>query len=204
LVHSVGDDIRELCGDIKLTFAIRKQPSISNAVVRNRKLSESAPIDFIDIDCQPKSQTCGGKGCKTCPYLFDSNDLIMVNGTTINLDFQLTCRDNSVLYIAQCQLCNKLVQVLKEDTYFGQTVTAMNTRMNGHRSKFVIDKRLLFEKSALSMHCFLVHKENFSMEYFKLGIVRKVRPVELDREESRLINKFRTNIWGLNRIVVTR
>jgi fructose-1,6-bisphosphatase len=93
---------------------------------------------------------------------------------------------------------------LKEDTYFGQTVTAMNTRMNGHRSKFVIDKRLLFEKSALSMHCFLVHKENFSMEYFKLGIVRKVRPVELDREESRLINKFRTNIWGLNRIVVTR
>ena len=58
-------------------------------------------------------------------------------------------------------------------------------------------------KAATNM-CFLVHKENFSMEYFKLGIVRKVRPVELDREESRLINKFRTNIWGLNRIVVTR
>lgn len=189
---------------IQLTFAIRKQPSLSNAVVRNRKLSESAPIDFIDTDCQPKSQKCGGKGCKTCPYLFDSNDVIIVNGMTINLDFQLTCRDSNVIYIAQCDLCNKLVQVLKEDTYFGQTVTAMNTRMNGHRNKFVIDNRLLFEQSALSMHCYLVHKENFSMEYFKLGLVNKVRPIELDREESRFINKFRTNIWGLNRIVVTR
>ena len=33
-------------------------------------------------------------------------------------------------------------------------------RMNGHRNKFVIDKRLLFEHSALSMHAFLKHRED--------------------------------------------
>ena len=80
----------------------------------------------------------------------------------------------------------------------------MHTRMNGHRNKFVIDDTLEFEKSALSMHCFLVHKNEFSMTYFKLGIVKKVRPVDLDREEDKFITRYRTKIWGLNRIVVVR
>ena len=93
---------------------------------------------------------------------------------------------------------------LKEDSYFGQTVTPMHIRMNGHRNKFKIDSLLTFEKSALSMHCFLEHKTEFNMKLFKLGLVKKVRPVDLDREESKLINRYRTNIWGLNRIVVVR
>ena len=76
--------------------------------------------------------------------------------------------------------------------------------MNGHRNKFKIDNELSFEKPALSMHCFLAHKSDFNMGIFKLGVVKKVRPTALDREESILISKFRTNIFGLNRIVVTR
>ena len=38
----------------------------------------------------------------------------------------------------------------------------------------------------------------------RLGIVKKVRPVDLDREEDKIVSKFRTKIWGLNRIVVVR
>ena len=34
-------------------------------------------------------------------------------------------------------------QILKEDAYFGQTVTPMHIRMNGHRSKFKIDSALI-------------------------------------------------------------
>ena len=54
------------------------------------------------------------------------------------------------------------------------------------------------------MHCFLAHKSSFSLSFYKLGIVKKVKPLDLDREEARLrlIDKFRTKIWGLNRIVV--
>ena len=106
--------------------------------------------------------------------------------------------------MAQCQICASSPVALKEDSYFGQTVTPMHIRINGHRSKFVIDSRLLFENSALSMHCYLTHKLQFGMEYFKLGIVKKVRPLDLDREEGKLIFKYRTKIWGLNRIVVVR
>jgi len=108
------------------------------------------------------------------------------------------------IYVAQCQLCNKQTRVYKEDAYFGQTIQEMHCRMNGHRNKFKIDSSLVFEKSALAMHCFLEHKDNFSMSNFKLGIVKKVKPTDLDREETFYINKFRTNIWGLNRISVVR
>ena len=61
-----------------------------------------------------------------------------------------------------------------------------------------------YEKSALSMHCFLKHHSDFNMLHFKLGIVKKFKPINLDREENKLIMKYRTNIWGLNRIVVVR
>ena len=76
--------------------------------------------------------------------------------------------------------------------------------MNGHRSCFKIDSNLKFEKSALSMHCYLKHKINFDMNYFNLAIVKKCKPIDLNREESRYIEKFKTNIWGLNRIAVVR
>ena len=42
------------------------------------------------------------------------------------------------------------------------------------------------------------------MKHFKLGLVKKVRPNDLDREENNLIQKHRTKIWGLNRIVVVK
>lgn len=202
LVHSVKDDIQQICGEVQITFAIKKQLSIGNTVVRNRKMSE-AP-QSLDLLLGPTDQKCGGKGCQTCPYLFNSNDVVIVNGLEVHLDFSLTCKDCDILYLAQCQICCMLPLKLKEDSYFGQTVTPMHIRMNGHRNKFKIDSSLTFEKSALSMHCYLEHKIDFSMKLFKLGIVKKVRPVVLDREESKLINRYRTNIWGLNRIVVVR
>ena len=49
--------------------------------------------------------------------------------------------------------------------------------MNDHRNEFVIDDRLEFEKSVLSMHCFLIRKNELSMTYFELGMVR---PADLE------------------------
>ena len=140
----------------------------------------------------------------TCPLMFDREYVIVVNGQRVYLDFKLSCRDSHVIYLAQCTVCNVTVRVFKEDSYFGQTVTALNTRFNGHRSCFVISSDLLYEKSALSMHCFLQHKGKFDLNLFKLGLVKKVTPILLDREESVCISKYQTDIWGLNRIAVVR
>ena len=119
----------------------------------------------------------------------------------IGLNYGLNCKDCYIIYIAQCTICNKLPDILKEDTYFGQTITPFHIRMNGHRGKFNLEN---FDKSALSFHCKEIHEDKFSLKHFKLGIVSKCKPTDLDREEARMINKFRTNIWGLNRYNVIR
>ena len=40
------------------------------------------------------------------------------------------------------------------------------------------------------------------MGIFKLGIMREMAPLDLDREKEKFIFNFRTKVLGLNRIVV--
>ena len=198
LIHDLEPDIKRLCGDIRIIFATRKHPSVGNRIVKNRQLGKQHP----PVTPQKTSQKCYGPGCKTCPVLFDFNTRISVNGLELQLDRSLTCKDKHVIYVAQCQLCSQ--EDGREDTYFGQTLTPFHTRLNGHRNKFVIDDRALYEHSALSMHCYTEHRHNFSFETFKFGIVKKTKPILLDREESRFCTKFKTNVWGLNRMEIKR
>ena len=88
--------------------------------------------------------------------------------------------------------------------YIGQTVQEMHDRANGHRDKFKTDEKV-YKQSALSYHCQLEHPDSFDMQnVFKLGIISKVAPKNLNRLEDKLIHKFRTHIFGLNRIEVVR
>ena len=198
LIRDLKPDIKKICGDIRIIFAIRKHPSIGNMIVKNRQLGKHHPPDSP----QKTSQKCYGPGCKTCPVLFDFDTKISVNGLELQLDRTLTCKDKHIIYIAQCQRCNR--DDGREDTYFGQTLTQFHTRLNGHRHKFVIDERAIYEHSALSMHCYTEHRNNFSFDCFKFGIVKKTKPTLLDREEARFCTKFKTNVWGLNRMEIKR
>ena len=47
-------------------------------------------------------------------------------------------------------------------------------------------------------------RDTFSFDCFKFGIVKKTKPSLLDREEARFCTKFRTNVWGLNRMEIKR
>ena len=48
--------------------------------------------------------------------------------------------------MAQCTLCEH------SNTYFGQTMTPLHIRMNGHWAKFIADENNSFEESALSFN----------------------------------------------------
>ena len=91
-----------------------------------------------------------------------------------------------------------------EGVYFGKTTTEARDRFTGHRNKFKIDADKSYTKSALSQHCFDVHPESFSLEYFKVGFVKKCAALQLEREEHRLTSMFRANILGINRNKVVR
>ena len=92
-----------------------------------------------------------------------------------------------------CILCEE------KEAYFGRTIQECHNRTSGHRNCFTEDK---FEKSALSMHAKEVHQMNFSLDIFRVSVVSKVSPQQLRREEFRFIEKYRTNILGLNRYKV--
>ena len=177
----------------RVIMALKKGAAIGNEVVRNRKLSLSESQPAIT----PQNQRCNGKGCKTCPILFETPQTVVVNGSCLKLDLRLTCKSSGVIYVANCVICG--------ESYFGQTHSALHIRMNGHRSKFKTDQ-LAFEQSALSYHCFLKHrdKDNFSISSFRIGIVKRVSAMELDRFEEFFIESFGTRVNGLNRIAVVR
>ena len=49
------------------------------------------------------------------------------------------------------------------------------------------------------MHAREVLQTNFSLDIFKIAVVKKVSPQRLRREEYKFIDKYRTNSLGLNR-----
>ncbi len=59
-------------------------------------------------------------------------------------------------------------------------------------------------KSALSLHVFENHPDDFSLDIYKFCIVKSVHPLRLNREEFKYIEKYRTNCMGINRCKVER
>ena len=180
--------------------------SIANKVVKNRKLSEG--LQHPNSSDLKLTQSCGASRCMMCPLLFRLDEDIVINGQKLFLDRNLNCKDKNIIYVAQCKICALFKQdnvlAFYEDSYFGQTVTEAHTRFNGHRNKFVINDERTYEKSALSQHCYNCHMDNMNLNNFNIGIVKVCKAMDLDREENRYISKFRTDIWGLNRIKVVR
>ena len=198
-VRGLEGDIKAITGIDRVIMAIRKLPAIGNLVVRNRKLSESSVESGVEDDTE-FSQKCDGPGCMTCPLLSTTRTL-SINGKNIKLDPNLNCKSSNVIYLAQCRICSAGEGTRKEDSYIGQTLQPVHRRMNGHRNKFNVEDH---RKSALSSHCFDKHPDSFSLNNFILGVVKRVKAADLDRAENRLIDVYRTKLFGLNRISVVR
>ena len=70
--------------------------------------------------------------------------------------------------------------------------------------KATLDLMIIVPNLKLTEHCFYNHPDQMELSVFKVGIVKKCRAIDLDREEDRFISKFRTNVFGLNRMIVSR
>ena len=198
LIHKIEPDISRLVGgDTKLLVSARRGTSIGSKVVQNRGLCET-------VKSLP-SQRCGTPRCETCPLLLDMGQTLNVNGKLITVKSNLNCKSRNVIYLAQCEICQQKL----ENSYFGQTGQQTHKRVNGHRSCFTLDedgkpqiKKL--EKSALALHCYNEHRDEFSLSNFKFILIKQVRPRDLDRSEFIQIGENRTRVMGLNRIDVQK
>ena len=180
VVHGLKGVIKELIGDTRVMFGIKKHNSIGGMMVKNKQLSIK--------QTQTDSQKCNTPGCRQCPLVNDVNKL-MVNGKALTIPRHLNCKSKRIIYLWTCKLCN--------EPYFGRTIQECHNRTSGHRSCFNSEDK--WEKSALSMHAKEAHQNNFSLEIFNVSVIKEVSPQHLRREEFKIIDKYRSASLGLNR-----
>ena len=145
-------------------------------------------------------QSCGAGGCKSCKLMASAGEVLTINGQSLSVSDKFNCKTSSIIYVAQCRLCDSSTQGI-ESTYFGQTVQALHLRFNGHRSHFKIEGKE-YEKSALSLHAFTNHHGQFTLDIFKVAVVKRVSANSLNREEHRFTELYKTNLAGLNRMKI--
>ena len=137
--------MKQLIGNTRIMFAIKKGSSIGNTLVRNKALCiENSPIN--------SNQKCNAPACQQCP-LVNTEQKMTINNTTISIPKSLNCKTRNVIYLWKCKLCHT------NECYFGRTCQKCHSRTNGHRGCFKDDK---WEKSALSMHAKDMHDSNFA------------------------------------------
>ena len=181
-VRDLGEDISTLVGHSNITFATRKGPTIGSVLVRNGQLSK-------EQEKKKDSQKCRIKNCKTCPAMMDS-DSITINGHTAKLPTNVDCKSKGVIYVHTCTVCDK------HNSYVGQTRQEFRDRNTGHRKKFNI---LNHGDSALAHHSYLDHGLGVKLKDFTCAIVKKCNVRQLDREEFKFVENFKTLTKGLNR-----
>ena len=182
IIHDSDEALQQIIGDTKIVMALKKNPSIGNRIVQNKKLS-------TEHTTLP-NQKCNTTNCSQCP-LVNTSPTATVNGKRVRLGKTLNCKSRNVIYLWQCKLCRK------DDSYFGRTVQKSHKRTNTHRGCFRDPTK--WEDSALSLHARKVHGENFDLKNFKISLVKKVSPQRIRRDEFKYIDKYQTRIFGMNR-----
>ena len=147
------------------------------------------------------TQKCGAPRCQSCAVMCDVGESFTINNKVIKAPSRgYNCKTRNAIYVAQCQLCIGE----NENGYSGQTTQPTHKRINGHRSCFNIDNEEVAEKSALALHAYEKHQDNFSLNNYKFMIVKNCSPRALNRLESRTIGELRTNVIGLNRMNIQK
>ena len=137
---------------------------------------------------------CGGRGYKTCKMLMKTS-IATVGGKKIKL-MQGSCKTKNVIYLAQCQICEK--------PYTGWTVDEIHNRNSGHRHYFKqilkkINDNNLQEIDTnsdlwmLGLHLHLDHgltdPDAFD-KHIKFGILDIVNPTEIEKKEFCWMHKI--------------
>ena len=182
ILHDAKTDLQQAIGDTKIIWAVKKNPSIGNAVVRNKQLTTKDEVYA--------NQKCQGNNCLQCP-LVNTDNVVTVNNSRVKPSKTLNCKSRNVIYLWQCQICRE------ENSYFGRTIQKSHERTNTHRRCF--NEETKWEDSALSMHSHTKHLQQFNLSDFKITLVKKCSPQRIRREEFKYIDKYRTRTRGINR-----
>ena len=89
-------DLRTIIGDTKIIMAVKKNPAVGNAVIKNKGLSSNEE----DLD----SQKCGAPNCLQCP-LVNTDNTTTVNNFRVRSSEKRSCKSRNIIYSWQCKIC---------------------------------------------------------------------------------------------------
>ena len=131
-----------------------------------------------------------GKSCSACPYILEGKSIKIRPGTTWKLTRSLSCENNNIIYLIQC---NK--EFCKESRYIGETGRPLKYRLADHRGYVTNNVTNL----ATGAH---FTQAGHSLSNLKVTILEQVkqRSTEYRKErEKYFINLFNTFYTGMNR-----
>ena len=143
-----------------------------------------------------QTTACNSNLCSCCE-LISMYEEHNVNGTIVKSVYG-TCKTYNIIYLAECHLCNI------SKFYVGRTTTQLNTRCNGHRSKYyaILKNRGVLstleaenEEYSLGIHLYNDHHcrnyRDFN-EHYTFNIIQNSSPKNLEIHEHKWIHRLNT------------
>ena len=185
--------VESKCDGVKFHYVKKTAPSLRNVLVQSKKASLGNPLG--------KTKKCGKKNCQTCKLVTRKDHIIGPGGKIIKTA-NGQCNTRCVIYHCKCSLCDK--------TYVGKTVTPLNIRINGHRSKYYDCLRYTGDRANLSddddhllgLHLYFEHRlkdcGSFNDTY-AFTLLERCNPRNIDLKEHLWIQRLKCiKPYGLN------
>ena len=110
--------IKQLIGETKVMFAMKKGTSIGNSLVQNKAICLKSYTDS-------SNQKCGAPGCLQCP-LVNLEHRLTINKTNISIPTSLNCKSRSVVYLWKCS-CVKQTNSISVARHRNAIIEPMDT-----------------------------------------------------------------------------
>ena len=91
VIRSLENEFRQLIGDVRIIFALKKRSSVGNSVVRNKQLSIPSAVS--------SNQWCNSAECRQCPLTI-SKSSVTINNVVIPIPKSLNCKSKNNLFMA--------------------------------------------------------------------------------------------------------
>ena len=193
----------------KFQVVNRRAPNLKDTLFRRKKIALGTDSRTTD-PCTDPAERKKGRPCQTCKVVSRSST-VQSNDRQVSTQGG-NCKSRNIIYAATCKLCSK------NNVYVGKTVTCLNQRVNGHRSKFYeilesskqdtqfsLDKPGDIEdENVLGAHLFTVHQKKERTDFnecFKFDILCSTSPENLRKSEQFYIDRLNSLYpFGLNNV----
>ena len=187
----------------------RRAPNLKDTLFRRKRIALGTDSTTTD-PCTAPGEKRKGRPCQTCKVVSQSS-------TVRNNDRKVStqggnCKSRNIIYAATCKLCTK------NNVYVGKTVTCLNQRVNGHRSKFyeILESSKknsgfsldrpgdIEDENVLGAHLFTVHQKKERTDFndcFMFDILCSTSPENIRKSEQFYIEKLNSLYpFGLNNV----